>query len=49
MEVVWNFLNSNLFIAIVTLLAGWVAYYLYRKRNQDFKKDAANELKDNLS
>lgn len=44
MEVVWKFLNSNLFIAIVTLVAGFVAYFLYRKRNKDFKKDAANIL-----
>lgn len=44
MEVVWKFLNSNLFIAIVTLIAGLVAYFLYRKRIKDGKKDAANIL-----
>jgi cbb3-type cytochrome oxidase subunit 3 len=43
-EAIWDFLNSNLFIAIVTLLAGLVAYFIYRKRNKNFKKDAANIL-----
>jgi len=44
MEQVWKFLNSSFFIAIVTLVAGLVAYWLYRKKNKDFKKDAANIL-----
>jgi hypothetical protein len=38
----WEFLNSSFFIALVTLAAGLIAYWLYRKRNKDFKKDAAN-------
>ena len=44
MEVVWDFLNSNLFIAFVTFGAALVAYFLYRKRIKDDKKDAANIL-----
>jgi len=41
---IWTFLNSSFFIAIVTLVAGLIAYWLYRKRNKDNKKDAANIL-----
>lgn len=44
MEELWKFLNSSFFVAIITLLAGSVAYWLYRKKNKDFKKDAANIL-----
>ncbi len=42
MDAFWKFLNSSFFIAIVTLAAGMVAYWLYKKKNRDFKKDAAN-------
>lgn len=39
---VWNFLNSNFLIALVTLVAGTIAFYLYNKQKSDSKKDAAN-------
>jgi hypothetical protein len=38
----WNFINSNFFIALVTLGAGSIAYVLYKKNKKDGKKDAAN-------
>lgn len=39
---VWNFLNSSFLIALVTLVAGAIAFYLYDKQKRDSKKDAAN-------
>lgn len=44
MDSVWGFLNSSFFVAIISLVAGFIAYWLYRKRNKDSKKDAANIL-----
>lgn len=40
----WKFLNSSFFIALVTLTAGLIAYLIYRKGKNDFKRDAANIL-----
>src|SRR3989344_1068791 len=37
-----NFIRSEIFNPLVTLLAGSVVYVLYRKQNDDFKKDAAS-------
>ena len=34
-----NFIRSEIFNPLVTLLAGSVVYVLYRKQNDDFKKD----------
>ena len=36
-----NFLNSNFFVALVTLVGGLVAYFLYKKQKNDFKRDTA--------
>jgi len=42
MNTVTHFFNSSFFIALVTLIAGLVALYIYYKRKIDRKKDAAN-------
>lgn len=39
---VFSILNSNLFLAIVSLLAGTVAIWIYFKQKRDFKKGIAN-------
>jgi len=39
-----DFLNSNLFQTIVTFLVGLVAFAVYWKQKQDYKKGAANEI-----
>ena len=39
---VWEFLNSNFFIALVTALAGLAAFAVYFIRQHGQKKDAAN-------
>lgn len=43
-ESIWKFLNSSFFVALVTLIAGLCAYFIYRKGQRDFKMDAANIL-----
>jgi hypothetical protein len=42
MPLVINFLNSNFFIGLITLLAGSLAGYIYWRQKRDQKKDAAN-------
>lgn len=37
-----NFLNSNFFIALITLTVGGFAIGLYIRQKRDFKRDAAN-------
>lgn len=37
----FNFLNSNFFIALVTFCVGSFAIYLYVKQKRDYKRDAA--------
>jgi len=39
-----DFLNSNFFIALVTLLVGSVAIYIYKKQQKDTKRNAANTV-----
>lgn len=39
-----NFLNSDFFVGLVTLLVGLVAFRIYRKQKIDQKKDAANVI-----
>jgi len=34
--------NSNLFLAVITVLVGFIAYLLYRKQKKDYKRDAAS-------
>ncbi|MFA5777058.1 MAG: hypothetical protein WC906_01305 [Parcubacteria group bacterium] len=36
-----KFLNSNFFIALITLSAGYVAYYIYKEQKKEYKADAA--------
>jgi hypothetical protein len=33
--------NSNFFVSLVTLIGGLVAYFLYKKQKNDFKRDTA--------
>ena len=44
METIKLSLNSNFFIALTTLLVGSFAIFLYLKRKNDFKREAANIL-----
>lgn len=37
-----NFLNSNFFIALVTLVVGSVAYVIYKLQKRDKKREKAN-------
>lgn len=39
--VLMNFFNSNFFIALITLSAGLIAYYIYKKQKREYKSDAA--------
>lgn len=39
-----EFLNSNLFQTLAVIVAGLVAYIVYRKQKYDHKKDAANSI-----
>lgn len=43
-KVVASFLNSSLFLAIVTIFVGCFAIYIYMRQKKDFKKDAANSM-----
>ncbi len=38
------FLNSTFLVSLVTLIIGIAAYSIYRKRKDDFKRDAANTI-----
>ena len=38
----WKFLDSSFFIALITLIAGLVALYIYKRKQWDNKEDAAN-------
>lgn len=42
MDKTFLFFNSNFFIALITLLVGSFAIYLYIKQKRDYKRDAAN-------
>lgn len=42
MDTVFQFFNSNSFVAFVTLLVGAVAYVLYRIQRRDRKREIAN-------
>lgn len=42
MSTVINFLNSSFFVALVTVIVGFVAYILYRLQKRDRKREAAN-------
>ena len=44
MTIIWNFLNSQFFVALVTLAAGTVAWLIYRKQRNDGKRDIANSI-----
>lgn len=39
---VWIALNSQFFVAILTLFAAFIAYYLYLKQKQDQRRDIAS-------
>lgn len=36
-----GFLNSNFFIALITLIAGSTVYHIYKKQKREYKADAA--------
>lgn len=43
MQFIWKeILNSNFFVATVTIAVGSLAIYIYKKQQSDAKKDAAN-------
>lgn len=44
MASIWSFLNSQFFIALITLLTGSIAYGIYRKQRMDAKRDIANSI-----
>ncbi len=44
MNVIFDFLNSNFFQTLITLIAGLVALYVYQKQKQDHKRGAANSV-----
>lgn len=41
---IWYFINSQFFVAIITLAVGFTAWILYRKQNKDRKRDIANSI-----
>lgn len=41
---IWNFVNSQFFIAMITLAVGFTAWILYHKQNKDQKRDLANSI-----
>lgn len=44
MSSIWNFVNSQFFISIVTLAAGLTAWLVYIKQRNDKKRDIANSI-----
>lgn len=44
MDDLWKFLNSQFFIALVTLTAGLVAWFVYSRQRSDKKRDIANSI-----
>jgi cytochrome c556 len=44
MNSVWLFVNSQFFIALITLLAGSVAWVVYSRQRSDKKRDIANSI-----
>ncbi len=44
MDSLWYFLNSQFFIALITLTAGLIAWFIYGKQRRDTKRDIANSI-----
>lgn len=44
MSNLWNFLNSQFFVSVVTFGAGLVAWFIYKKQRDDKKRDIANSI-----
>jgi len=44
MSSIWSFLNSQFFVALVTLIAGLVAWAVYDRQRADKKRDIANSI-----
>lgn len=44
MSNIWNFVNSQFFIALVTLIAGLTAWFVYQRQRNDKKRDIANSI-----
>lgn len=44
MDSIWSFLNSQFFIALITLFAGLTAWIVYARQRSDKKRDIANSI-----
>lgn len=42
MNILWGFVNSSFFVALITLVAGFIALDIYKRKQRDNKKDSAN-------